>query len=484
MAGRAATLRVDIVADAARAVNELDRIDGSVDKIRGTALKLAGAMAGAFAITKIADIAVDAAKAADEAQQVAKATDAIITATGGAAGVTADHVAELSGNLSTLAGVDDELIQQGANLILTFKNVKNAGTGLDAVFDRANGAAVDLAAAGFGSVESNATMLGKALNDPLAGLTALTRAGVTFSDQQKEQIKTLTESGQVLEAQKLILAEVESQVGGTAEASASSFDKMGVAVGNLQETLGAALLPIVEELLPVFLELLEELVPILKPVAEELGTLVRTLLTALKPALDVLIPVVAEIARTIGSELTRVIVTLTPYLPSLAQSLAKLLTALVPLIPTLVDLLLALEPIIPPLVELIAFMVEVQTHASGFANAILVFLVGPIRTAVDWLAKLVEWLMKALTWLVKVADKLSGGLIGKLGGIVGGIFAASAPISTPATAAGRGAARSSSSTVVVNVTAGLTGNPYLVGRQVVRAVNRAQSITGPIGDLR
>ena len=32
-------------------------------------------------------------------------------------------------------------------------------------------------------------MLGKALNDPVKGITALGRAGVTFTDEQKKQIK-------------------------------------------------------------------------------------------------------------------------------------------------------------------------------------------------------------------------------------------------------------------------------------------------------
>jgi hypothetical protein len=128
-----------------------------------------------------------------------------------------------------VTGIDDDAIQAGANLVLTFKNVANAGAGVDAIFDRTLAAATDLSATGFGSVEDSAKTLAKALNDPTQGMSALTRAGVTFTDQQKEQIKTLQASGRTLDAQKLILAEVESQVGGVAAASASSADKMKVA---------------------------------------------------------------------------------------------------------------------------------------------------------------------------------------------------------------------------------------------------------------
>jgi hypothetical protein len=110
-------------------------------------------------------------------------------------------------------------------------------------------AAQDLSAAGFGDAESAAKMLGKALNDPERGLTALSRAGVTFSQQQKEQIRTLTEGGDVLKAQQLILAEVESQVGGVAAATATGIDQFNVYFDNLKEELGLAILPLINALI-------------------------------------------------------------------------------------------------------------------------------------------------------------------------------------------------------------------------------------------
>ena len=46
----------------------------------------------------------------------------------------------------------------------------------------------------FGSVDSAAMQLGKALNDPVNMMGALTRAGVTFSEEQKEMIKNFVDS--------------------------------------------------------------------------------------------------------------------------------------------------------------------------------------------------------------------------------------------------------------------------------------------------
>jgi hypothetical protein len=110
-------------------------------------------------------------------------------------------------------------------------------------FDRATVAALDMAAAGFGSAESNAVQLGKALEDPIKGINALTRSGITFTDAEKEKIKTMVESGNVLDAQTMILEAIEKQVGGTAEATATGSQKMALALGNVSEAIGAALLP-------------------------------------------------------------------------------------------------------------------------------------------------------------------------------------------------------------------------------------------------
>lgn len=186
-----------------------------------------------------------------EAQKVGALTASIIKSTGGAANVTAGAVGKLSGAISQKTGIDDEAIQTGANLLLTFKNVQNqAGKG-NKIFNEATAAAVDLSAAGFGSVDSASKTLGKALNDPIKGISALGRAGVTFTEGQKKQIAGMVKAGDMLGAQKIILGEVKSQVGGAAAATATAGDKLKVSWGNLQETVGTALIPILDKLFVV-----------------------------------------------------------------------------------------------------------------------------------------------------------------------------------------------------------------------------------------
>ena len=153
-----------------------------------------------------------------ESQKVLAQTEAGLKSTGGAANITAKEITGLAESLSLMSGVDDEVIQQGENLLLTFTKVRNeVGKGND-VFNRATTAALDLSVRGFGSMDAASKMLGKALNDPIRGMGALGKAGVQFTDSQKETIKSLVESGKQLEAQKLILKEVETQVGGSAKA--------------------------------------------------------------------------------------------------------------------------------------------------------------------------------------------------------------------------------------------------------------------------
>jgi hypothetical protein len=189
-----------------------------------------------------------------EAQKVGALTAQVLKTTGNAAGTSAKQVADLASAISLKTGIDDEAIQSGTNLLLTFKNVKNEVDGkFVGALNRATYAAADLSAAGFGSITSSSKMLGKALNDPVKGISALGRAGVTFSEQQKKVIEKLVETGDIAGAQGIILTELESQVGGAAAASATFGEKAKVAFGNIKEQIGTALLPLVDRFFKAFL---------------------------------------------------------------------------------------------------------------------------------------------------------------------------------------------------------------------------------------
>lgn len=83
--------------------------------------------------------------------------------------------------------------------------------------------------------------LGKALEDPVQGINALKRVGVTFTDSQKDMIAAMVETGDVAGAQALILETLERQVGGAGEAEAGGLTgathHLKSAWGNLLEEL-------------------------------------------------------------------------------------------------------------------------------------------------------------------------------------------------------------------------------------------------------
>jgi hypothetical protein len=230
-----------------RAAKSNERFRRGLSGTHRVAIGAAGAI-GALGLTRALRYMSDEV---GEAQKATAQTAAGIRSTGGAANVTAKQVAALSSALARQSGIDDELIQQGANVVLTFKKIRNeAGAGND-VFTRTNQAALDLSVRFGKDLSSTAIQLGKALSDPVKGLTALKKSGVDFTESQKETITRLVETGDLLSAQKLILREVESQVGGSARAYGKTLPgamgRASVALGDLAEKYGNKLAPFVEK---------------------------------------------------------------------------------------------------------------------------------------------------------------------------------------------------------------------------------------------
>jgi hypothetical protein len=210
-------------------------------KIAAVGLLAAGAAAAAFATKAIA---------AGEAAATSNARIDQINTSMGLFGASTDEVTasliNYANEVARSTGIDQNSIKATQAKLLTFKEIAQTADQVNGNFQRATKAAIDLGAAGFGTAETNAVALGKALNDPIKGITALTRSGVTFTESEKARIKVLVESNQVGEAQNMILAAIETQVGGTAEATSNASDRMKVGLSQVTETIGMALLPAFE----------------------------------------------------------------------------------------------------------------------------------------------------------------------------------------------------------------------------------------------
>jgi hypothetical protein len=149
-------------------------------------------------------------EAAIEQAQADKRLEAALRATGHAAGLSADELKNFAANMQRSTGIADDELENFMAVLLTFRNVQGD------VFLEATELAADMAAIMQTDLSSAALQLGKALNDPIKGMTALQRVGVAFTQQQKDMVKKLVESGRGLEAQKIILKELRSEFGGAA----------------------------------------------------------------------------------------------------------------------------------------------------------------------------------------------------------------------------------------------------------------------------
>jgi phage-related minor tail protein len=271
------TLKLNLLADVSNFNKELEGVQGKLKGFQNS-LSKAGQVS-TIALGGLAAAGYTAVKAAEEVAIANGRLDNILTSMGYPEATK--RVQDYAQALEVTTAVDAEVIKLTQAKLATFANLTATVDTAGGAFDRATVAALDMAAAGFGSAESNAVQLGKALEDPIKGINALTRSGITFTEAEKEKIKVMVESGDTLGAQNMILAAIEKQVGGTAEATATGSQKMALALGNVSEAIGGALLPFFTQ----FSEKVIEFTPFLEQNAEmflKVGAAIAVVAVAVK----------------------------------------------------------------------------------------------------------------------------------------------------------------------------------------------------------
>jgi len=195
-------------------------------------------------VTALAMYLKNATAAASESAQVDAKLGAVLKATGNSVRMSTDEFDDMATSLSKMTGIDDEAVKSAEAVMLTFRSI-----GED-VFPQAMQSAADMSAVMGQDLRSSVVQIGKALNEPIEGASALRRVGVQLTDQQEAQIKTFMESGDVLKAQGVILQELQAEFGGAAEAvneAGDGSENLKVAFGNLAEAIGGTLLPATRE---------------------------------------------------------------------------------------------------------------------------------------------------------------------------------------------------------------------------------------------
>lgn len=178
-----------------------------------------------------------------EEEKVGQEVEAILKSTGGVAGVTSEAIKDLAESLSKSTTFSKLQVERGEEVLATYTRI-----GKD-VFPQATEATLDLAQRMGGDAAGAAQVLGRALQDPESGMRALRRAGVLFTEQQREQIQAMQAAGNTAGAQRVILAQVEAQYGGMAKAAAGGTGQIAVLKNTMEELaakVGAEFAPFVQ----------------------------------------------------------------------------------------------------------------------------------------------------------------------------------------------------------------------------------------------
>jgi hypothetical protein len=222
---------------------------GKVGKVIGTGLKV-GAVAAGGGLLALGGFIAQGVKDAGSYQTVLKKTAAVLKSTGNVAGTSVKGIQDQAAALETMSGVDEELIINSQNVLATFTGIRNVGK--NKIFDQATKSALDISTALGSDLQGASIQVGKALNDPIKGVGALSKVGVSFTAQQKEQIKTMVKNGDTMGAQKIILGELNKEFGGAAKAAGSGFEgalaRAQDALSDTGRTIGQMILPYVTRL--------------------------------------------------------------------------------------------------------------------------------------------------------------------------------------------------------------------------------------------
>jgi len=443
--------------------------------------------------------------------------EATLKSTGNAVNTTSKGFFEFANQLQDTTGESAALITQGGAMLATFKNVRNEMGQGNQVFNRATVAALDLSKKGFGSLESSNKMLGKALNDPVKGITALSRAGVTFTEEQKGTIKSLVDSGKTLEAQKIILKEVEDQVGGTAKAfgetTQGQLERGKRSFEELQKTLAMALIPAIEFLTTVFRNVtnfMRENETVTKVLIAVLGGLAigvvavnaamkiaaatSAIMTAAQWALNAAMSAnpIAIVVLAIAGLVTAIIVAYnkSETFRDIVNGIGKALSGVASWIN---------DNVVPAISLFWNTMKKawswISEHAGPVLDALKLSLklaFAPITLAITAMEKLLDLLG---SWKKNLPAGATGESIIASGG--GGIprGAAGGIVNRPTLALigeagpeavvplnrtrGNGPLGSGFGNVIINVEAGLVSTPDQIGQQIIEAIQRAQRRSGP-----
>lgn len=397
---------------------------------------------GAAAGVALGAVAIFAKQSIDSANESAKAQaqlGAVLKSTGEAAGLSQQDLNDQSAALQRMTTYSDEAVTSAQSLLLTFTNIKGG------VFQQSIGTILDMSTALGQDLKSSSIQVGKALNDPINGITALSRVGVSFTQQQKDMITQLVNTGHTMDAQKVILAELNKEFGGSAVAAGKTFAGQMAILNNqfdeVKESVGRALIPVLqalgEKVLPLivsfanWLSEMEQSGGIVKGIATIFGGFMQqfdaatglvTLFTdawnnvvfvfqnSLEPslkklwdALQPLQPFLKAFAEVVGGALVIAFGALILLLQAAAIVLVGILTVLTDIVTYIVKIF---SGTINGLIELFSNLILALQSVEDTAKSVFASVLTFIKPVIDAVNSLISAVSKAASGLGSIASSV------------------------------------------------------------------------------
>jgi len=224
----------------------LNRVGKSIKSFASGGIGLVKNLAAGFALVGGAAFALGArfVSSYQKASQSSAKLTSVLKATGYAAGYTTSQLQDQAAELQKQTGIDGDLILSMQGVLASFRNIsgENFQEATKAILDMST--VMQKAGQDEANIEQASIQVGKALNDPIKGLTALSKVGVTFTEVQKQQIEAMQKAGDIAGAQKIILTELKNEFGGAAEGIDSNVKAYRVfmaALGDTEEEIGRAI---------------------------------------------------------------------------------------------------------------------------------------------------------------------------------------------------------------------------------------------------
>lgn len=381
-----------------------------VAEVAAKATLAAGAAAVAFGVMSV--------KAYQDSANVQAQLNSVLTSTNHAAGIQIDTLNKQAQALQSVTRFSDEQVNAGQAMLLTFTNIRGE------VFNRTIPTLLDLSTAMHQDLQTSAIQVGKALNDPITGISSLHRIGVTFSDTQKQQIQNFVDTNNVAAAQGVILDELQKEFGGSAQAAGATFggqlEILKNKLNDVQEQVGSvivnALTPFIVKAADFLLKIdwtavINNTIGALQRFWGTITTVYNTLANYLIPGISRLIEIVVRVAEVVNAWIV-------PSLLSLWSTISDRL------LPQLRNLWNTLEPGLTRVLQVVAVVI-----GAAVVGALWIFI-NALNVAISIVGGLIRVINIIVGWFGN-----AGGAAINAGHAIGSAFSAAAgPINAIANA--------------------------------------------------